>query len=505
MQATAPANTPVDNEAEHRLHPWSWLFVLVQQLKQFLLPLLALLVFGGGSGAGGFWAGIGPLIAVGVLVVVSLLQYVTYRYRIGRDGLSIRDGLLHRNLRDIPYSRIHNVVLHQSLLHRLFGVAEVRLESAGGQKPEAQMRVLRLDQALALEDLVKHRGQLPEAGAPASVADGLLSLPTAEVVRLGLVSNRGMIVVAAAFGGAWQLFPDRVVADFFETTGRELFGYASHLHLGWMTTAAAAAAMVLLAIVLLRLLSVALALVQYHGFQLSEEQKRLTVERGLLAKLRTSVARRRIQSWTLHEGLLHRLLKRRSLQVDTAVAEMGKSDHRAFREVAPIATAEACDALVRHLLPQAQWPRGEWAALAAGTWWRLFLPMAIFCALLAAGLSLRSGSPWALLPLLWLPWGAYASRQRARREGYAVDERLVAVRSGWWSRWWRFAEIDKLQALRLQRSPLDRWLGTASLWMDTAGAGGMSPPLRIRYLPMEEARALYAQLGRTLAARRLRW
>ena len=52
---------------------------------------------------------------------------------------------------------------------------------------------------------------------------------------------------------------------------------------------------------------------------------------------------------------------------------------------------------------------------------------------------------------------------------------------------------------------LDRWLGTASLWMDTAGAGGMSPPLRIRYLPVEEARALYAQLGRTLAARRLRW
>ena len=70
----------MDNETERRLHPWSWLFVLVQQLKQFLVPLLALLVFGGG-GAGGFWAGIGPLIAVGVLVVVSVLQYFTYRYR----------------------------------------------------------------------------------------------------------------------------------------------------------------------------------------------------------------------------------------------------------------------------------------------------------------------------------------------------------------------------------------------------------------------------------------
>src|SRR5690606_24255515 len=45
MQAAAPVGTPVDNETERRLHPWSWLFVLVQQLKQFLVPLLALLVF----------------------------------------------------------------------------------------------------------------------------------------------------------------------------------------------------------------------------------------------------------------------------------------------------------------------------------------------------------------------------------------------------------------------------------------------------------------------------
>ena len=372
-----------EENPERRLHPWSWLFVLVQQLKQFIVPLAALLVFGGSGGPGGFWAGIGPLIAVGVLVVISVLQYFTYRYRIGRDGLSIRDGWLHRSLREIPYSRIHNVVLHQSVLHRLFGVAEVRLESAGGQKPEAQMRVLRLDQALALESLIKHRGQAPDADAPVVQADSLLSLPTAEVIRLGLVSNRGMIVMAAAFGAAWQVFPDRLVTDYFERFARQLFGYASHLHYGWITTAAAAAALLLLAALLLRLLSVLLALVQYHGFRLSEEQRRLTVERGLLSKLRTSVARRRIQAWTLHEGFLHRLLKRRSLRIDTAVAEQqGKNDQRALKELAPIATPEACDALIQRLLPQAHWPRSEWTPLPTAAWWRLFLPTLVFIGIL---------------------------------------------------------------------------------------------------------------------------
>src|SRR5690606_17158180 len=34
---------------ERRLHPMSWLFVLVAQLRQFIVPLLALLVFGQGD------------------------------------------------------------------------------------------------------------------------------------------------------------------------------------------------------------------------------------------------------------------------------------------------------------------------------------------------------------------------------------------------------------------------------------------------------------------------
>ena len=506
MPMAEPPPLKSDESSERRLHPWSWLFVLGQQIRQFIVPLAALVIFGGRGDRGDFWMSIGPVIAVGVLMAVSVLQYFTYRYRVGKDALSIRDGLLARNLREIPYSRIHNVVLHQSVLHRLFGVAEVRLESAGGQKPEAQMRVLRMDEALALESLVKHRGQVVQAEAAVLVPDSLLALSTAEVIRLGVVSNRGMIVMAAAFGAAWQVFPDRIITNFLKESGRQLTGYASHLHMGWMATTAAVVALVLFALLLMRCLSVLLALVQYHGFRLSEEERRLTVQRGLLSKLRTSVARRRIQAWTLQESFLQRLLERRSLRIDTAVAEQqGQGDQRALKELAPIAPPEACDALIQHLLPQAQWPRQQWTSLPGKTWWRLFLPSALFFVLLALALFGWSQNAWTLLPLLWLPWSAFAARQHARRAGYAVDETMVVIRGGWWSRWWRFAEIDKLQALRLSRSPLDRRFGTASLWLDTAGSANFVAPLQIRFLPEAEARALYQQLGTAIARHKLKW
>jgi putative membrane protein len=501
-------STP-DPAAERRLHPWSWLFVLIAQLRQFIVPLVALLFFGQRDDQA-LW----PLIGIGVLALVSVWQYFTYRYRIDGDSLVVRSGLLHRQLRQVPFARIHNVALHQNLLHRMFDVAEVRLESAGGDKPEAQMRVLRLSDALALEQLVRRRsatavapgedGTAAPAGTPAVEAPThtLLQLPAMEVLRLGLVSNRGLLVLG---GGAAALaqFNRQMFSGFFEQLGQALFGWADAHHFGAQEYLLVGASLVAGFVVLLRLFSLAMALLQYFGFRLDEQGRRLTVERGLLTRLRTSAPRRRIQAWTLQEGLMHRLLHRRSLHIDTAAGgEHGQQ--RALRELAPIATVEACDALVRHLLPGAQWPPAHWQPLHRMAWLRLAWPGVLLALLACTALCWRFGT-WGLLALAWLPWSVFVARRHAQHAGYACDDRLVAVHGGWWSRHWRFAEIDKLQALQLAQSPLDRRCGTATLLLDTAGAGGLVPPLRLHYLPEAEARRLFGQLAAAVAARKLRW
>ncbi|MGN7837110.1 PH domain-containing protein [Stenotrophomonas sp. 22385] len=508
-------STPLaDHDApDQRLHPWSWLFVLLMQLRQFLLPLVALVVFGGrgDSDEEEMWSNLAALVVIVVLVAVSILQYLTFHYRIGRDAISVRSGVVSRNRREIPFARIHNVVVHQNPLHRLFGVAELRLESAGGNRPEAEMRVLKLEQALALEQLVRQRGQ-QQAGtsdaaavnAPAGPAeDVLLQLGTADVVRIGLLSNRGWVVVLAAIGASYQLFPRGAVDDAIEYGGRQAFGYASTLHPATWVWVVAALVMVIGFWGLLRVFSVAMALLRYHGFRLTEHERRLTVASGLLTRMRTSVARRRIQAWTLRESALQRWFQRRHLRIDIAAGVSTDGERRDLRELAPLATPEACDALVQYLLPQLQWPPAQWRPVPQRGWWRLCLPALMVVPLLAAGAVWEVG-PWGMLVLAWLPWSALRAHRTMARMGYHLDAHYVAVRGGWWQRWWRFAELDKLQSLRLARSPLDRWLGTSSVWLDTAGASG-SIALCLRYLPEAEARAVFEQLNTALGTRRLRW
>ena len=486
---------------EHRLHPLSWLFVLIAQLKQFILPL-AVLVFAGRGDRNDLWG----LIAVGVLAVASLAEYFTYRYTLHGDGIRIRSGWLHRSLREIPFARIHNVNLHQSLLHRFFGVAEVRLEAAGGIKPEAQMRVLRMDQALALEALVRRRGHVDATAAEAESAPPLLALSTGELVRLGLISNRGMLVVAAALGALAQTGDD-VFGVLIDRWGKAAFGWTSefvghHLHDSALGIGLAAASLLVAALAALRLLSVLLAILQFHGFTLREDAGRIRVERGLLARSRSSAKRRRIQAWSLREGVLHRCFDRRSLRVDTAAGQRGGQEQHTLKDIAPIATPQRCDELIHHFLPEAGWGALDWQPLHRHAWLRIAVPGLLLVLAGTAALCWRFGGI-GLLALLLVPLQLWRAHRIANACGYADNGRIVAWRTGWLSKAWNFAEIGKLQAARLSQSPLDRRLGMASLLLDTAGASPFGAPLHLRHLPRAVAEDLSARLVAQFARTRL--
>src|SRR5690606_23590401 len=258
------------------------------------LPILVALLFSGRSGGNAYewWA----LVGVAVLAVGSVVHYFTYRYRVEERSLVVRSGLLQRHLREIPFARIQNVALHQTLLHRLFDVAEVRLESAGGHKPEAQMKVLKLQDAMALEALVRRRGGAAapagDAEAAGAAAQGaaeapvrtLLALPLAEVLRLGLVTNRGLLVLGGGLAAASQV-DSRIVGNLLEYWGESMFGWAESHHFALSDYLLAAGSLVVAFMLLMRLLSVLLALLQFFGFLLVGQGRRPAVASRLVERL----------------------------------------------------------------------------------------------------------------------------------------------------------------------------------------------------------------------------
>ena len=476
---------------ERRLHPASPVFALVSNLKRFAFPIVILLLTGRGDRNEWY-----SLIAVGVLAAHSVARYLTYRFHIGDDEILIRSGVFQKSVRHIPFDRIQNVSLRQSLLHRMFGVAEVELESAGGRRQaEGSMQVLSLADAQAVEATVRSREQrAADAGdvaVSAPVPQTLLELDTGEVLRLGLVSNRGLVLIAAALGVISQ--SSDAFADVLARWTRAVLGWSQNLHL---SAAGAVLGVLTLAIVFLiglYVLSAGLALARYHGFVLTDDGRRLRVERGLFTRVRGALQRRRIQAYTVRESTLHRAFNRRSLRVDSAAAP--RDEERSLSELAPLASPAELDTLVRHLLePRAGWPLAEWRPLHPRAWRRMFVRPVIYT-LIVTAFAVLAFDTWGFVALVGIPLAFARARLWAKHAAYAEEQGLIAFREGWLGRSWRFAEVRKLQVMSLRQTPFDRRHGMASLWMDTAGAGAAYRPLRIPFLPEADARALRDRLA----------
>jgi len=532
---------PMPSEV-HRLHPLSWLFITATSIKGLILPvILAIFAFGGGLML--------RLELLSVIFVVptligALIRQAIYNYRFGEDEMVVREGLLIRKERHIPYDRVHNIALVRNPVHRLLGVASARVETAAGGKPEAVMRVLSLEavEELRRRTLGKRRAEAPaghEAAAAATgaaetttdvgVADAgpvLLQLPPSDLVRLGLISNRGFIVVAAAMGLMsqaywWQLDWER----YLDIARSRAPGWANWLVAPGSLTARVllGVGLVLLFLVLLRLFSVSWYLVKYYGFTLRREDEDLRTEFGLFTRVSSLIPVHRIQLLTTRATLLHRWLRRISIDVETAGASEAGSDLSAQlaaagvkterQWMAPIIETARAAEVLSEVMPEIDIATVEWKPIEYRAVRRIMrkaslvvLLLTLSLVLILTFLPLRVSSLHALwFPLILLPAIYLAVRGWVRFAGYALTDNAVLFRSGWLTHRISVVRFNKMQTVSMSESPFDRWHRMASVAVDTAGAGRIGHRIDIPFLDIGVARAMLNRLYAECSATEFRW
>lgn len=496
-----------DAQLERRLYPHSWIFAVVKIAPQ-LIPAVLAAGFIGRSDNLTVRAG----IIAGIFAVIIILQVIASRltrWTIANQAVFVRTGIFDRDTKVIPFNRIQNVKITQNVLHRIFKVARVELESAGSKKPEATFDVLPYDQARSLSDLIQSRGRLTDEGAPdVKVAEGnvLLHMPLGELIRFGIVSNRGMIVLAAAVGAASQFVDDLWESFFVRLLKRfDFSGQVDRIsHLSLPMLIALGLTLFVLVIVFVRLLSILLAFWSHYNFTLTEQPRRLQTERGLFARWHDAIVKSRIQSWRIREGIWHRLVKRQTVDVDTLSGSEGQMNDdgtakKQSNHLLPVATPMRAVEIIGHLAPNLQLQDREWHHVATKNFWRVLaswlfglVPALIGTQIMAV--FVRGTDFWVNSPLYWLAIAVYAvvavlsSWYDVRFHAFSLDGNSFGVRKGWLSRKWHYAEIRRAHAVSLSQGPADRWFNTATLTMDTPGAG--RGVLKMPFLPYQRATEL---------------
>lgn len=515
--------------SERRLHPLSIVFALGDQVRAFALPAIALF-FTAESKGWGWEIWMLPLLIPSVAAAV--LRYVSFHYRYEPGEMVIRSGILFRNERHVPYARIQNLDAVQNVVHRLFGVVEVRVETGSGTEPEARMRVLPLS---ALEEMRAHvfgARERSDAGAPgaaeaspAPAVRTLLHLAPRELAICGLIQNKGGVLLAAGFGLLWEwnvadrMFgwipipadwrprvPGELDPDRIEAVGRGALhdafvavGGADSLALAVL----AAALFVLALLTLVRLLSVVWTLVQLYDFRLTRTGEDLRTEYGLLTRVAATVPLRRVQTLTIREGVLHRLFGCTSVRVDSAGGDGGETAaNRAW--IAPIVRRDSLPALVHEVLPGVDVDALDWQPVHPRAFARRLRRSVLLSAPVLTTAMLLG---WWAVPLFGAAAAAGALHARGWIAwlGWTGTDHIVALRSGWLWRQVTIAPLNKLQVISTHATPFDRRAGMATLRADTAGAKDATHRIVVPYLPADTAAGLQAVLTRHAATTEFAW
>jgi putative membrane protein len=530
--------------SDHRLHPTSILFAMAGGLKAFLLPAILLLVTSGRSsrapsGRGGF--GPGPwmsgwmpgdveianwqfwfLLFLIPSALVAVARYLSFRLQYEGTELVIRSGIIFRNERHVPYARIQNLDAVRNVAHRLLGVAEVRVETGGGQAPEATISVLH---DTVFEEMRRRifegrarvaQGDVQQIDTPIPTVAAieprtLLHLSLRELLLNGVIDNRGMVLVAALYGVSWQagLFRDvwgqmargAIGPGFVRETMRTLSAGG--------VPSLARIAIVLAGIVglllLVRMLSMAWSGIRLHDFRLSRVGEDLRTQYGLLTHVTTTIPLRRVQMLTIRETPLQRLVKRMSVRVETAgghgAPQNGPKQPREW--LAPIVRRDAVPGLVREVLPGLELSALDWQPLHPRAFRRGLKPAALIAiATTSPMLGLLGVRGLLVLPFI-MAWLGVVTWKQVQHTQWAATGDAIAFRSGWLWRHVTVAPVVKIQAVSCNESPFDRRAAMATVQVDTAGGGPHR--ITIPYLGRETAKTLYDKLATQTAQTAFRW
>lgn len=470
--------------ADRRLHPATTLLGLVRGLPSTALGLPAAFAFVSDVG----WPTVLALAAalVSVAALGNYVMWRRFRYGIGVHELVIESGLLNRTRRSIPFDRIQDVDIERALLHRLSGLAKVRIETGGAASDEGVLDSVDTAEADRLRAAIRAgkagAAAAPDAAAPAEhlvFALGLRALLLSGVFNISFLYLAGLFAVLQAFepwipfdiydAGRWLGMVEGRIADGV-TIGAVLFLLLVALLLGVVT-------------------GVVRTVSRDFGFRLLAAPGRFRRERGLFTRSEVVVAKPRIQLGLRRSGPLGTLLGWHTLVFQTLSAGKDGAGHQI---VAPFASGGETAAVLgetgRLLLPDP----AVLAMVSRGHIWRT-LASTIALPVLAIAVGTVVWRP-ALSFALLLPLFALQPFVARRFHRYALVDGLLFVQRGvWWRKLW-IVPAANAQAVSIRRSWLQRKLGLATLLVDTAGASRYSDP-RIVDLKFDRARELLHRLS----------
>lgn len=350
------------------------------------------------------------------------------RYRVGDDELRIDSGVLNRRSRRVRLDRIQAIEVQQPLLARIFGMASLAIETAGGgSDSEVTLAYLSLLRATELRaHLLVEAGR--EGGVdPTDSAATVLAVPGSDEVELLHRVSPGLLLAAQVLRTGPLLAALAVGAAAIAAAVASAVGLPQPLRVpGVAATGGALSIALVLPVVVAVVTSVGKGFVDGYGFSVRRSPRGLAVRAGLLGVRSASLPVQRIRGLVVTEPIVWRWLGWVALDVTVAgVVAHSEQDQRLSTTLVPVARKADAERLVAQVLP-----------------------------------GVRLGASPLTAPPVAARWLDPLAR---RRLGLGGDSGHVITRRGLLTRRTDIVPVAAVQSRGLRQGLVQRWLGLATV------------------------------------------
>ncbi|MEL6738499.1 MAG: PH domain-containing protein, partial [Pseudomonadota bacterium] len=335
----------------HRTKPIGLLINAAGILRQLVFPLI-IAIFTLRDGPMFQWVfGFGGVAIVGFSIGMVYLHWRRRTFTIGNEDIRVESGIFSRSASSVPYERIQDVSLEQSLLPRLLGLVSVKFETGAGGAEELSLSYLSQGQGELMRRLVRERRDDQEAasapgGEPATgqadeeAATPLFAMDARRLFTFGVFEFS--LAVFAVLGGALQ-YVDNVIdielwdVDFWRDLAEERGGWL--FELGAYSQALGAVAGLFAVFVIGSATGLARTFSREWGFLLERTARGFRRRRGLFTRTDVVMPIHRVQGITIGTRFIRYRFGWHSLKFVSLAQDAGAASH----VVAPFAQLDELD------------------------------------------------------------------------------------------------------------------------------------------------------------------
>jgi putative membrane protein len=422
--------------------------------------------------------------AIGIFSLIgSVISYLKFTYFIKDDQLHITKGLLRRTNTDLPFERIQTVDFEQNVIHQIFNVVRVNVDSAGSKGSEVSFDALDMEQARALRDFIlaqkasQKTTEITDEIRHEKAEELILHLSPGDLVKIGISQNH-LRTAAIIFGAMWALLDN--INQAFDTDIVELASNQAEM------LVTGSIILVLIAIPVFLIISFLYTLVRtvlrYYDLRFTKTESGFKLVSGLLTKKEKSAQKNKIQIIAWSTNPVRKLFKMYNLNLYQA-SSIDVIGGKAIS--VPGCYKPHVDKTLESVFPGVSDVVYETHGIHPLARFRFILFAGLFPCLVFTVVALVTNNYSLFWAWLYFPLSVVMGQLYYKKRKLQLHKDFLIASGGIFGTKHKILEIYKMQSVKLNQSFYQWRKDLATVTMYTAAGD-----VRIPFIPIDKAREI---------------